>query len=243
MNRVKVGFFSLSEGLPPDEERRYLQWHQLDHMPEQYQLPGLVFGQRWRSSDALRAARLVALDEWDRVDHVVSYLMGNPVEPTLDEFANLGRHLAELGRYPVALPSVFVGALRWLAAESARRVHVSAEVVPMRPNRGVYLIVEQPTGDLADHLPWRHVEAHPRLLGVPGVAGIWVFGTTGRFQKWQRTEGDFRFTVCYLDGDPLDAAAGVGPIVRDAWADAPSRLLLAAPYASLIPWPWDEPGP
>lgn len=240
MNRVKVGFFSLSEGMPPDEELRYLQWHQLDHMPEQYQLPGLVFGQRWRASDALRAARLVAVDGWAGVEHVVTYLMGNPVEPTLDEFANLGRHLAELGRYPVALPSVFVGALRWLSAEAARRVHVSAEVVPMRPNRGIYLIVEQPTGDLDAHLQRRHVETHPRLLDVPGVAGIWVFGSTRRFQKWQRTEGDYRFTVCYLDSDPLAVATGVGEVVRDAWADAPSRLLLAAPYASLVPWLWDD---
>ena len=44
MNRVKVGFFSLSHHSPSGDDRPYLEWHQLDHMPEQYQLPGLVLG-------------------------------------------------------------------------------------------------------------------------------------------------------------------------------------------------------
>ncbi len=44
MNRVKVGFFSLHRHSPTGDDRPYLEWHQLDHMPEQYQLPGLVAG-------------------------------------------------------------------------------------------------------------------------------------------------------------------------------------------------------
>ena len=47
MNRVKVGFFSLTDHSDDGDDRPYLEWHQLDHMPEQYQLPGLVAGQRW----------------------------------------------------------------------------------------------------------------------------------------------------------------------------------------------------
>ena len=50
MNRVKVGFFSLSNGSTTGDDRPYLGWHQLDHMPEQYQLPGMVLGQRWAST-------------------------------------------------------------------------------------------------------------------------------------------------------------------------------------------------
>ena len=44
MNRVKVGFFSLSERSETGDDRSYLRWHQMDHMPEQYQLPGLILG-------------------------------------------------------------------------------------------------------------------------------------------------------------------------------------------------------
>ena len=60
MNRVKVGFFSLSGAGGYEEDagdRAYLAWHQLDHMPEQYQLPGIIHGQRWASDDACHAAR------------------------------------------------------------------------------------------------------------------------------------------------------------------------------------------
>jgi hypothetical protein len=230
-NRVKVGFFSLSEALAPIDDRRYLRWHQLDHMPEQYQLPGLVFGQRWASTPQSRALRLVAAGRWARIDHVVCYLMGDPVESTLDDFAALGRRLAELGRYPVALPSVFAGATRWLAAEAAPPALVSAEVVPFRPNRGIYLIVAEPAENDAD--------VDSLLLEAPGVAGVWTFETGPAYRKWQRTEGEYRFKVCYLDGDPCDVAGQIGGVVEAAWRDKSSRLLLAGPYASLVPWVWD----
>jgi hypothetical protein len=59
MNKVKVGFFSFTEITDPSEHRSYNEWHQLDHMPEQYPLPGMAFGQRWVSTPACRAARAV----------------------------------------------------------------------------------------------------------------------------------------------------------------------------------------
>ncbi|HEX4244447.1 MAG TPA: hypothetical protein VHY77_02680, partial [Acidimicrobiales bacterium] len=114
MNRVKVGFFSLSHRSTTGDDRPYLEWHQLDHMPEQYQLPGLVLGQRWASTPACREARAAAVDGWAKVDHVVCYLMGNPVDETIDDFFTLGRHLAELGRFSLSLPSQYRGALRLL---------------------------------------------------------------------------------------------------------------------------------
>ena len=45
MIRVKAGIFSLTA--PADDDGSYLRWHLLDHMPEQYQLPGIVHGLRW----------------------------------------------------------------------------------------------------------------------------------------------------------------------------------------------------
>ena len=79
MNRVKVGFFSLSgRGVTSDDtdddtdDRAYLAWHQLDHMPEQYQLPGIVHGQRWVSNEACHAARSAASGVFDDVHHVVA---------------------------------------------------------------------------------------------------------------------------------------------------------------------------
>ncbi|HKA82676.1 MAG TPA: hypothetical protein VKD21_02360 [Acidimicrobiales bacterium] len=249
MNRVKVGFFSLSGRGGSDDDthddpddRAYLAWHQLDHMPEQYQLPGIVHGQRWVSNEACHAARSAASGVFEDVHHVVLYLMGDPVEQTLDDFFDLGSRLAHLGRFPRDLPRRFLGALRLLDARAAPRVLVSAEVVPFRPNRGIYLIAERPAdpGRLDRYLRWRQGEHLDRLVTTPGVAGAWVFATAARHRRGRYTDGDFRITVCYLDGDPGEAGSALGPLMEEAWRDAPVTPLLAAPFASLVPWVWPE---
>jgi len=120
MNNIKVGFFSLSRRAADGDDRGYLEWHQLDHMPEQYQLPGLLLGQRWASTPACEKARAVSVDEWAETAHVVCYLMGNPVEETLEEFYTLGRLLAEKGRMARSLPSQYLAGLRLLEAAIQR---------------------------------------------------------------------------------------------------------------------------
>src|SRR5579862_3545625 len=124
MNRVKVGFFSLSERSTSGDDRSYLEWHQLDHMPEQYRLPGLIWGQRWASTPACSAARAVAVEGWEGVEHVVCYLMGEPVDETLDDFLTLGRELAGMGRFSQRLPSRYTGGLQLLTSYAAPRVLV-----------------------------------------------------------------------------------------------------------------------
>ena len=242
MNRVKVGFFSLSRHFPGGNDGPYLEWHQLDHMPEQYQLPGLVLGQRWASTRACRSARAAEVDDWSQVEHVVCYLMGNPVDETIDEFLTLGRHLAELGRFSHALPSQYRGGLRLLETLAAPRVLISSEVVPFRPHRGIYLIVEEPhDGEDQDAAIQRmHVEVLPDLVSVPGVAGAWTFGTTPSIRRSMFSEGAYRMTVCYLDDDPATVGGRLAPLVDRWWATGPSRTLLAAPYESMMIWDWDR---
>ncbi len=136
--------------------------------------------------------------------------MGNPVDETIDEFLTLGRHLAELGRFPHTLPSQYRGALRLLETHAAPRVLVSSEVVPFRPHRGVYLIVEEPTErdrpTQDAYLQRTHTERPPRTGVGAGVAGAWAYATTPAIRRPCFTEGDYRMTLCYLDEEP--AAVG-----------------------------------
>jgi hypothetical protein len=245
MNRVKAGFFSLSHHDASGDDRSYLDWHQLDHMPEQYQLPGLVAGQRWASTRACREARVVEVGDWSLVEHVVLYLMGNPLDETIDEFLRLGRHLAELGRFPVSLPSHYRGALRLLEAQAAPRALVSAEVVPFRPHRGVQLIVEELEDDAPQDafIQRMHVDILPELVTVEGVAGAWSYGTTPSIRRPMFTDGRYRMTVCYLDDEPSVVGERLAPLLEQAWGEAPSRLVLAAPYESMMVWDWDRFGP
>ena len=244
VNRVKVGFFSFSHSSPTGDDQPYLEWHQMDHMPEQYQLPGLLLAQRWASTPACRAARAVESGDWSKVEHVVCYLMGNPVDETIDEFLTLGRHLAELGRFPHSLPSQYRGGLRLLEAAASPRVLVSAEVVPYRPHQGVYLIVEEIAGSPADRaareeaLKHLHTDVLPALVTVPGVAGVWTYATTPSIRRSMFSEGDYQITTCYLDDDPASVAAGIVPVLADRWASAPVQPVLASPFESLLSWDW-----
>ena len=139
-----LGFFSFTEVTDPSAHEAYNVWHQLDHMPEQYQLPGILHGSRWMADRECRQARIAGSGHLAEVGSVVNYLVTEPVQPTHDDFMQLGPRLALMGRFPEHRPSLqlTMPALhRWY---SSPRVQISAEVVPFRPHRGVVVVVEEP---------------------------------------------------------------------------------------------------
>jgi hypothetical protein len=185
------------------------------------------------------------VDDWAKVANVVCYLMGNPVDETLDEFFTLGRSLAEMGRFSLTLPSQFLCGLRLLGAQAAPRALISDDVVPFRPNKGIDLAVEEldTSAGQDDHLQLLHTAVLPELVAVPGVAGALAFGTSPAIRRPTFTPGAFRITACYLDEDPATVGARLGPVLERFWKDAPVRPLLAAPFESMMIWDWDRFGP
>jgi hypothetical protein len=239
MNKVKVGFFSFVEVTDPSAHHSYNEWHQLDHMPEQFPIPGIAYGQRWVATPSCRAARAVVTDDLEPVHYVALYLMTEPVQATLDEFAKLGRRLAELGRFHKQRHSHLFGAWHLLEGAASPRVLISAEAVPYRPSRGIYVIVEEPTGPDDDWAQWVHREQVPAMLEVPGVVGAWSFATTPLYHNdsWETRRS--RVTVCWLDDDPITVAGALDPVAATRWAgDAPVRPLLAGPLETIAPWEW-----
>jgi hypothetical protein len=240
--RVKAGVFSLSGSSETGNDAPYLRWHALDHLPEQYQIPGVLHGQRWVSTPACRAARAAERERFGTVNHVVQYLFGDPVQQALEEFAELGPRLASLGRFPERLPSVLVGPFHFLEGFASAAALVSPEVVPFRPNRGVYLIVERPADPArADpvQLRWQrdHVAA---LLDVPGVAGLWLFAGSSYYTHPRWDVGQHRIAACYLDDEPAKVAGLLRPVLAKRWSSAPVEPLLAAPFETLAPWQWER---
>ena len=53
-----LGFFSFTEITDPTLHGAYNQWHQFDHLPEQFTVDGIVFGQRWVASPRCQQARV-----------------------------------------------------------------------------------------------------------------------------------------------------------------------------------------
>lgn len=239
MIRVKAGVFSLTPPASFDQDRDYLRWHLLDHMPEQYQLPGIVLGLRWIGDDACRAARLVGDAPAMDVGNLVHYLLGDPVQQTIDDFMRLGRRLAEVGRFPERRTSLGLKVLELLRWDAAPSALVSPEVVPFRPHRGVFVVIEEPTGDppTAAWLTWLHTDHVPALLGMSGTAGSWMFGSSTAWSLPPAAIGPEVFvTVVYLDGDPVATAAELAPLIEQRWATGAVRPLFAGPLRSMVEW-------
>lgn len=209
---VRVCVLSLSARSPEGDDAAYIEWHSLDHLPEQYSMRSLVYGQRWVSTPACRAARAQGDDALDGADHVVQYLFAD--KGSLDRFFALGAELREAGRMPLRLPPVELAAYAFNDATSAV---VRPEVVPFRPNRGAYLIVSDGRVDIKP---------------TDGVAGVWHY-VGGRFHDRLVDTRGRHLTVCYLDGDPAEVGAQITQSLTQP-------VLLGAPFASLVPFDWER---
>jgi hypothetical protein len=230
---VKVGFFSFTEITDPAEHRSYNEWHQLDHMPEQYPLPGMAFGQRWVSTPACRAERRVDGELLAPIHYVTLYLMTEPVEATLEQFHALGGELRRLDRFHEHRRAWLAGPFAVATTTAAPRVLISAEAVPYRPNRGAYVVVEDlPAGRATPDEG--HVGA---LLAAPGVAGVWSFvSDEERRMAWR--PGRHRITVCFLDESPLEVSPALGEVVG-RWRPEAGVVVHAGPVETVVPWHWD----
>ena len=251
MNPIKVGFFSLTGGALSGDDAAYLRWHLLDHQPEQYSIPGMRLGTRWRADDECVALRLAADDGLAPVRHAVGYFMTDPIDQTLVAFSQLGRRAAETGRYPEPATSHLLGAFHLQQGYAAPRVLVSAEAVPFRPHRGIVLLVESiGDGDVAAWARWHHVEHVPALLSIDGVAGVYAFRSStllgvgadqgARFGMPMWDPGNRYVTVVYLDDDVAATTARLADPLRERWTSGAVAPELAGPFRSMVAyeaWP------
>jgi hypothetical protein len=211
-SKVRLGFLSFTEITDPARHRAYNEWHQLDHMPEQFPLDGVAYGRRWVSTPACRAARAVSGERLDPIHYLTCYLMTEPVTRTLEEFKALAVELRDAGRWFEERRAVLSGPFPLIDGAAAPRVRVSAAAVPWRPERGVYAVVAPADDPGPGCDEW---------CAVPGVAGAWVFADERR-----------AVTLAWCDDDPLAVASRVGSLV-------PARAELAGPFATVMPGEWD----
>ena len=241
--KTAYGFFSFTEVTDPGEHRSYNAWHQLDHLPEQFPLPGIVYGQRWVSTPECRAARLVSDDALDPIHYVTCYLMAEPIHETLEDFFDLGAQLHELDRFHRHRRAHLTGPFRVGAMHAAPRVLVSAAAVPFRAHRGLYVVVEElrDLDRLAVYEQWLAAEHEPAVLAVPGVAGLWTFTSAGGLTSSRWSSGARRITVCWLDDVPLEVAARLAPLetARRDRDGSISQVTFAGPLETITPWQWD----
>ena len=229
---------SMSARSATGDDAAYLEWHMLDHLPEQYQIDSMRHGQRFVSTPACRAVRAAAVDAYDDVEHLVTYLFAEPVGAGLTEFFELGPALHAAGRMPFSLPRRHVVGYDVVGRHASPSALVADEVVPWRPNRGLYLLVEQVTARLSVDELWPSAEVD-ELLDVDGVAGAWLLrGSSGRHPRLEPSDTR-SISLCYLDADPADVGERLVPWLERRWQRRQLLPMLATPMVSVVPWQWD----
>jgi len=210
--KVTHGFVSFTE-VEAGHHRSYNEWHLFDHMPEQFPLAGVVFGQRWVLTPELRT-HMHATAPLDRTHYFTLYLLAEPIQDTLRQFRTLAVELREKGRFHEQRTAHLFGPLVVNNCVASPSALVSAEAVPYRPNRGVHVSVS---------------DAPVEAIGLPGVAGAWTFNATSLSPP--ELQG-MTLTVAWLDED----AESVAP-------ELAQHATFSATFAAIDPlgsWDWFE---
>jgi hypothetical protein len=233
-NKVRVGFFSFTEVLN-GRHREYNEWHLFDHMPENFKLEGLQWGQRWVATPELIERRLFSQGNLAKTQYITLYLITEPVTQALDDFYSLGRTLYTQGRFFEERKSHLSGPFTLVKTYAAPTMAVDADAIPYRPNSGIFVTAQDQAEGASDAAldearRW-YCEVHiPDLLGVRGVAGCW----------WFEDSDGRTIRVYWLDEDPtlfLDDLEAKTPAMSMIDLRNAYRTLLVGAYKSI---PWDS---
>ena len=203
----------------------YLTWHSLDHRPEQYRIAGLRHSIRLVSTPACRAARAFSDPAYDAVDHVMTYFFSE--NAAFDQYAVLSKALGG-NRRPFRLPTVSANYYKLAGKAASSGAIVGADVIPWRPARGVYLILEEGT------------DSPTELCKIEGVAGVWWHhGGPAPVAGFANNSG-LQLSYCFIDGELLSTAKRLRRALEQRWTAVAAKPLLAAPFQMLEPFAWDK---
>jgi hypothetical protein len=223
---ITTTFVSMATRHPDGTDAQYLQWHTLDHRPEQHRLSAVRASLRLVSTPACRAARAVRHKRFDPVDHVMTYFFSDAAG--LDGFLTLSAALGGAGRKLPLLPPVERGVYGVRSRVAAARVKVGADVLPWWPARGVYLLLETRAAPPAE------------LAEVEGVGGVWSMGALDVSPKLASARAGQQLSYCFLDDDPVVIAARLRPVLEKRWNATDIEPLFAAPFHPVVPHEWSR---
>jgi hypothetical protein len=249
--RAFFGFTALTD---PTRHAEYNEWHQLDHLPENLLQPGVAWGDRWVLTPDCAELSVVGDPAHAGHQYALMYWFRDPAEASVAVWREVNERTIHWGRRPELSwtsrrPLGFFNPVKGYVHP---RVLVSADALPFRPHRGVWLSITQvqaPQSPAAVALFRRYDrEWLPSLLACPGVAGAWTFsyaappdgfGSTGAGNP--ESPGSLVLRLLYLDADPTATTRAIHA-TRGAWADEAAeveRVVLAAPFRTITPWQWD----
>lgn len=224
---VTTIYASLSKRHPEGLDASYLEWHSLDHRPEQHRLAQLRASFRMVSTPACRASRAANDARYDEADHLQTYFFTDLA--AMESFNQLSVALRNAGRAPYLLPLVERGVYRVDGTAAAPRIKVGADVLLWWSVKGVYFMIERGGAPVAD------------LLDIPGVGGAWWGGAVPLEPPFTtRDNSGLHVSYLFLDDEPAEVAKRLRPRLERRWAATGIEPLLAAPFHSLVAYEWDR---
>ncbi|KKW66432.1 hypothetical protein AAV95_01250 [Mycolicibacterium elephantis] len=223
---VTTLFVSMARRHPDGADAEYLRWHTLDHRPEQHRLSAVRASLRLVSTPACRAARASTPDEFDAIDHVMTYFFTD--RSGLAGFNELSTALGDADRKLPLLPPVQRGVYTVRTKVAVPRVKVGADVLPWWPTRGVYVLLET------------DAPAPTQLLDIDGVAGIWSAKSHSVHANLASAPAGQTISYFFLDENPARVAERLRPALASRWRDGKVEPLLAAPFYPVVPYEWDR---
>jgi hypothetical protein len=224
---VRTIYTSLSKRHPDGLDADYLEWHSLDHRPEQHRLAQLRASFRMVSTPACRAARAASDERYDEADHLQSYFFTDL--SAMSSFNELSVALRNAGRAPYLLPLVERGVYRVDGIAAAPRIKVGADVLLWWSAKGIYFMIERGAAPVAD------------LVDVPGVGGAWWGAAEPLGPPFAtRDNSGLHVSYLFLDDEPAEVAERLRSRLERRWSTGESDPLFAAPFHSLVAYDWDR---
>lgn len=207
------------------------RWYDLEHIPPNVALDGIMYGNRYVAPAALHELRLPGSEAFTegRSTFLTVYTLTSDVAGVFADMTEYRERLVDADRmFPDEKKAVRLGDgldLRWVLADPQLRAddcdvahicHTAIHVVAVRDGA-------------ADH--YRDVWA-PAAVEVRGVSG--VLGLESRYQ-----EGGVQMLVHLLDGDPAE----VVPALRSVTAHPPGvEIVVDGPWQLISPlqYPWAD---
>lgn len=207
------------------------RWYDLEHLPPNVALDGIMYGNRYVATPALHELRRpgAALAFADgRASFLTIYTLASDVAGVFADMTEYRERLVEADRmFPDDKKVVRLGDgldLTWAVADPALKADEGD--IPHLCHTAIHVALARGG---ADHY---HEAWAPAAVEVPGVSA--VLGLTSRYQ-----EGQPVLMVHLLDGEPAE----VVPALRGAVAHAPgAEVLVEGPWSLITPlhYPWAE---
>lgn len=254
-------FFSFSRITDPTKHRAYGEWHMLDHGPENYALPGVIFGERWarspRCADLSPAFDPVIPAESDHdladTQYMTMYWFSDPADEALRQWNDLAARSFHWGRRPeIDWTERWMGFYTPIKGYLAPHVPIRPDALPFRPKRGIYVTVTELEGEntaINDVFQWYDEVRLPDVVATPGVAGAWTFASEDTYagnHGARAAHRSRRLHLYFLDGDPVEVTAELAAR-RATWAAEGrdldradlEKVYFAGPMETIVPWTWD----